>query len=94
MRTILTMAALAACGTDSDVPVAPHSEVDCGSSWDGSVETCEAACEEVPELQSPSCAATPNLTCERTFVTDGLRGCCLSLYNPNGPRVIRFYECP
>lgn len=90
MRTILLMAALAACGGDS-----AHDVVDC-TTWPQftGVTKCERACAAGPSNSMPGAAChQPNgkIDCADSSIAtfEGERGCCV----PVGSGPVEFTPC-
>ncbi len=100
---ILVLAATACSPSNTGV----HASVSCDSSWTGigAGDTCDQACESMPsnfgKTDNTQCSANtigPNgagLPCTSSFVTDGVRGCCLGVngsFEGDGNNIV-FSEC-
>lgn len=100
MKHLIALAFLAACGDD---PI--HDVVTCGA-WPSMPEIegkqCERGCDLQPSNweatgeDMPCTASHPDrndTTCERTFLADGVRGCCAQPVSPDSSVKYEFYSC-
>jgi len=96
MHRLAVLALCCACGHDPP-PADPHGAATCDAPWTRNGFTqCELACADSSVAlgaSGPSCqgktADGTSIDCSKTFVFDGITGCCAS----DTPRVL-FAECP